>query len=141
MITAGTLFSIIFGSIGIGLATLAVIGFLRARRSSDYWSSGWSITSGFSALCAAFCLIPAIIGLVPFKADYLRFQEVRGTVAQVESMRLEENFVLTFEGNPQPYKITDTRAALVKPGDELSLLCVKQWEWASTNHGYACKWN
>lgn len=44
---------------------------------------------------------------------------------------------IKFRGSAQQYGVLDTRAAGIKPGDRLSIACVKRWQWSGT-HGYDC---
>lgn len=137
MITGAALAGIIVGAIALACAVAAAIcvNFKRRRPSSDA-EFGIGVFSVFAALLG----IWSACMFIPYQGDYLKYQTVTGTVERIEAMRIEQNFAITFEGNPQPYKITDTRAALVEPGDELILECVKEFEWGSTNHGFNCKW-
>lgn len=72
-------------------------------------------------------------------------EPVTGQVDRIEKRlvsggdSMEEKYVVLFEGNRQEYRVDDTRAALVKSGDELTVACKRQWQWAST-HGYECRW-
>lgn len=52
---------------------------------------------------------------------------------------MSTRYVVVIEG--QPYGVDDTRAALLKVGDSVSLLCTKEFVWGSNNNGYACNWN
>lgn len=79
----------------------------------------------------------------PYTPDYHRYKPVSGTVAEISSRILgngdsvDQKFVVVFQGNPQEYGCLDTRCALVKIGDRLSLKCLKKWEYAGTP-GYDC---
>ena len=122
----------------LACVVVAVLGFT----SNDYDGPklGWG-----STLCALAVVIGASLALWPFKHDYHFWVEKEGTVTAI-SKRLvpagdkgmQEKIVVTLGG--QPYGITDTRAALVKRGDWLSLGCKKAYEWGSPNHGWDCRW-
>jgi hypothetical protein len=83
-------------------------------------------------------------GMYPWKTEYHQWTPVSGVVDTVDSRLLpagetsvEQKFVVSFRGNPQQYGVLDTRAAGVKPGDRLTITCVRRWQWSGT-HGYDC---
>lgn len=83
-------------------------------------------------------------GMYPWKAEYHQWRPVTGRVTTVDSRMvpagehgMEQKFVVMFDGNPQQYGVIDTRAAGVKPGDQLTITCVRRWQWAG-EHGYDC---
>lgn len=45
---------------------------------------------------------------------------------------------MTFKGDDQQYGCIDTRCAGIEVGDDLSLSCIRKWEWAATG-GYDCR--
>lgn len=93
-------------------------------------------------------LITAVIALSafwPLRYEY-HFWQPKNGVVQAVSQRLvptdngmEQKFVVVIDG--QPYGITDTRAALLKPGDPVSLSCKRAYQWGSADHGWDCRWN
>lgn len=130
-----------------GFVALTVFAFLRWRATDHtyddegpLWLTG-GITTG---VCAA--LTGALLwwGMYPWKAEYHQWRAVTGTVASVDSRLtstsqggMEDKYVVTFEGNDQEYGVLDTRAAAVKPGDTLTITCVRRWQW-SGSHGFDC---
>ena len=138
----------------IGLVTLAVclllclgglvIGFAArsGRDPAGWWWIGGSVISALVVLglwwwAMAFTL----------SGDYHAWNVKEGKVERVakrlvaKDKGMAERYVVTFNG--QPYGIDDTRAALVRAGDEVSLRCKKDFEWGVPReaHGWACRWN
>lgn len=151
MLTPGTIAGIVFlplGVIALIVAALLVWRGFRDRKDGGYYADGfgWFLSAGLVALFA----IPAIaapligFGIVGYSADYLTMKPVRGTVEQVASRQIasgkamETRYVAVIDG--QPYGIDDTRAALIKPGDTISLMCTREFVYGSQNNGYACNW-
>jgi hypothetical protein len=102
------------------------------------------------AIASAAGVVVAAVGLwwgmYPWKAEYHEWRPVSGVVETIDSRlvasgngdgSMEDKFVVTFKGNPQEYGVLDTRAAAVKPGDTLTITCVRRWQW-SGSHGYDC---
>lgn len=81
----------------------------------------------------------------PFDMDYHARVPVTGVVSESHSRMvstgngMEEKFVIKFEDSGQEFGCLDTRCATIKPGDTLSLLCTKQYDWNSTD-GWDCGW-
>lgn len=83
-------------------------------------------------------------GMYPWAAEYHHWVPKSGTVETVDSRlisagqsSMEDKFVVKFQGSDQQYGVLDTRAAGLKPGDHLTITCVKRWQWSGT-HGYDC---
>jgi len=98
------------------------------------------------AVSALTTVVIAAISFFPYGAEYHQWRAVSGTVAAVDSRlvtqgssSLSERFVVTFEGSSQPFAIDDTRAATVRPGDDLTIACKREWVYASVD-GYGCRW-
>lgn len=136
MLTFGTIFAIVILS-ACALAVLvgAAIAFLE------------DTLLGFLTIVVA--LVIAFITqigfmVVGYNSDYLAYKPITGTVEQIASRQIadgkgmSQRFVFKISG--QEYGVDDTRAALVKEGDTVSLNCTKQFVWGSTNNGYACNW-
>lgn len=87
----------------------------------------------------------AVTGITawPWEAQYHQWRPVDGTVDQISSRMIadgeamSQRFVVVIDN--QQYAIDDTRASLLKVGDQVSLMCIKEWVWASTP-GDACNW-
>lgn len=83
-------------------------------------------------------------GMFPWKFEYHHWVPVSGVLETVDSRlvstgdnTMEDKFVVKFQGNDQQYAVLDTRAAGLKPGDRLTITCVRQYQWVGT-HGYDC---
>jgi len=144
MLTSGTITALILvplGLAGVGLAALLLVKSKGRMNDEDYW-----IGAGCIALFAIPMLVLPLIGLalVGFNGDYMAYKPVSGQVEQIASRQIasgkamETRYVFQIDG--KPYGVDDTRAALVKTGDSVSLNCVKEFVWGSTNNGYACNW-
>ena len=102
----------------------------------------------FSIFTAATALIIAIptffMTCFPLSSEYLQWRPVEGTVQAVDKRMvrdgdgMSERYVLQING--VPYGVDDTRAATLAEGDDVSLMCTREWQWAATP-GYACRWN
>lgn len=122
---------ILIVGIGIGIVLL---------REDD--GVGWGFILGTPVVVLAL----AIFSLWPFSKEYHYWTPVTGTVEQVDKRLvsdgegMSEKIVVRFKDNPQQYGIEDTRAALLKPGSEASLLCKKAHQWGPSVDGYDCRW-
>lgn len=131
-------------SISAGLAWLvaipAGIHWLRKGHSAS--------TSRRTFVSAA--IIALVIGSIgtavafPFSGQYHRYVPVSGKVTMISSRLLADNqggttqkFVFVIGG--QPYGCNDTRCALVKHGQVVTLMCERTWQWSGTP-GWDCNW-
>jgi hypothetical protein len=77
--------------------------------------------------------------------DYHKFKPKTGVVAEVgkrmvaKDKGMEEKIVIRFEGDPQEYGVSDTRAGLLKAGDTATVKCKRSYQFASES-GYDCRW-
>ena len=119
----------------------------RWHRTTERGGDGdWGMSLAF-AIGAAVFAIPALFGafyvLWPFDWDYLSWHRVDGKVDEVSSRLtpqdkgMAQRFVLVVDG--RPYAVDDTRAALVKAGDSVTLACKKEYQYAAES-GWACNW-
>lgn len=143
--------------------------FLADTPSVGLWL-GVPIAGIVVVICVAFCLgfytskpydwglgfvIAAVVGFVtlvltavlmwPWKHDYHFYVPVSGRVERVSNrfisngdQGVSQRFVVVLKG--QPYGIDDTRASLLKEGDAVKLHCKKEFDWGSSDNGWACKW-
>jgi hypothetical protein len=83
----------------------------------------------------------------PFKYDYHHWVTKQGAVTQVSSRiiskddEVSQRFVVVL-ADGGTYGVDDTRAALLKSGDQVRLKCKKEYEWgtAEASQGWGCKW-
>lgn len=148
--TSDTIFGWVVLAAALLVLVAAVICFwwnwIRRGDSDNY---GGSLIVGWILLVIGL-LIPigplVGFGMVGYSPDYLFYNHVEGTVTQIASRQISDGshgmstrYVVTLQDG-QPYAIDDARAALLKDGDHVSLMCTKEFQWGSTNNGYACNW-
>jgi hypothetical protein len=128
-----------FATILVILACLAWIIFWAVGEPYDKW---FGITTGTGVLLAT--IIIAGIAYYPYKHDYHYYVAKQGRVERINSRLIaadnsvSQRFVVVING--QPYGIDDTRASLLKEGDFVKLHCKKEFDWGSSDQGWACKW-
>lgn len=110
----------------------------------DDYDKGFVVVPGLLAGIVA--LAGTCIALWPWKHDYHYWVEKSGTVQAIGKRLvpagdsgMQEKYVITLNG--KPYGVTDTRAALLRVGDQANIVCKKAYEWGSTDHGWDCRWN
>lgn len=105
---------------------------------------------GFGLTFLAGVLVVVGIGgavfLWPFQKEYHYWTPTSGVVESVDKRLvadgegMSEKIVVRFEGDPQQYGITDTRAALLREGDTANLLCKRSHQFGPSVDGYDCRW-
>jgi len=137
----------LLGVVLTALLVMAVLGWWSAIRDGGTNKYGWTaqrMAATWSTVALAFLLPLALLAYYPYKAEYHQWRTVDGTVSEVGNRLLgtgsgmEQRYVLVIDG--QPYGVDDTRASLVKVGDEVHLRCIRDWQYASTP-GWVCRWN
>lgn len=128
----------------VGLQSLTTRGYYRERFPGLR-------TAGITFVVMVVVLITALVAYWPLKAEYHQYRSVSGVVAKISSRLIavgdsdhagtDQKFVVVLTSGPQQYGVNDTRAALVKPGDEIHLRCKRSYEYGSDNAGYDCKWS
>lgn len=83
-------------------------------------------------------------GMYPWKSEYHHWTPISGVVDTVDSRTvavdgggMEDKFVVKYRGSDLQFGVLDTRAAGLKPGDQLTITCVRIYQWSGT-HGYDC---
>lgn len=94
-------------------------------------------------------VLSAIVVLIiwfPFSSQYNRYVPKSGTVATTGSRFLsdgnggtDQKYVFTFTDG-RSFGVLDTRAANVKPGDKVTLLCERSFQWNAPDEGWDCNW-
>lgn len=81
----------------------------------------------------------------PVQQQYHEYVPTTITVTQIGSRFIadgnnatSQRFVF-LDSNGIPYAVDDTRASLVKTGDVVTLMCVREWQQNGVP-GYACNW-
>jgi hypothetical protein len=96
-----------------------------------------------AATCITITLIIFTCAWWPFDWTYHTWTTVDGQVASVDKRILgqdkgmSEVFLITYRDNPQQYRCDDTRCAGIHPGDQLTLSCKPEWQYAATD-GWSC---
>ena len=140
--------------VGAGALALLAVALLAGAALLWRWhgttmrggDGDWGMSLAFT-IGMVVCAIPALFGafyvLWPFDWDYLSWHRVDGKVEQVASRQvsdgkaMSQRFVLVIDG--RPYGVDDTRAALVKAGESVTLACKKEYQYAAES-GWACNW-
>lgn len=115
-------------------------GHTRFNVNPDRLSTARAVWWGSLATIVATVLL--FVGLMwPLDPTYHRWNAVEGTVQQNERrlMAQTDYFVITFVGNPQPYRCDDSRCALANVGQELRLLCKPEFDYAAVD-GWGCRY-
>jgi hypothetical protein len=108
----------------------------KGERGMDFliWLGVLAVEAGFLALV-----------LFPFQSAYMRYVPVTGKVQQVTSRFLSngnngstQKFAVMLT-NGEIYGCNDTRCSAVVPGDEITMLCEKTWQWGGPA-GEDCAW-
>jgi hypothetical protein len=80
-----------------------------------------------------------------FDMQYHSYRPVEGTVATVESRLLggdgsTEMYVVKFVDDATAYRCDDTRCALLHPGSQVRLRCIREWQYAGVS-GWRCNYD
>lgn len=135
----------IAGVIAIVLITLACVG----------WCVAWWLGSDYDRLHFVVAGVVALVvswavwlwAMWPLAYDYHHWIPVQGNIEKI-SKRLvsdgdkgmSQRYVVVI--HEQPYGVDDTRASLLKAGDNVSLACKREFEWGVPReaNGWACRW-
>lgn len=105
---------------------------------------GASLSLGGGVLIVLATAIIAGICYWPWDGSFHSVYRVHGTVTQVASRQISDGkgmstrYVFVIDG--QPYGVDDTRAALTRVGDTVTLKCTKEYVYQSVP-GWACNWD
>lgn len=138
--------------IWLPLATLMVAACLAGIPAVLRWGGRNEIDRGpsifaaaLSAVAAFLILIGTAFGMWPFKAEYHQWRETTGKVRAVSSRiipagerSMQQRFVVEYTDGRQR-ACDDTRCTLVRPGDELTLMCKRAYQWGASP-GWDCNW-
>lgn len=104
----------------------------------------WGLGFTISAVIGIATILGTGFAMWPWKHDYHYYVPVSGKVTQTNSRFIStdsgvsQRYVVVING--QPYGVDDTRASLLKEGDFVKLRCKKEFDWGSSDQGWACKW-
>lgn len=141
--------------IGLPIAGLIALALLVALvlATGAWWSGRDSVDGNDVPISAPLGVFAALLVTVlltgwfmwPWSTEYHRWHTTTGTVTAVSSRFLAsdtsgggstQRFVVELKGLGER-ACDDTRCALVKPGDHLTLSCKRAWQYAG-EHGYDC---
>ena len=132
----------VVGAIATVLGLVVCVGLLIYSRRTD--SAGLSLGAAGGGLVI---LLASAYFFFPYKAEYHYYAKTTGTVEEAKGRLLAggnnqaptENFAVRFRGSEQIYRCDDSRCALAKPGDKITLYCIKDWQWVGES-GYVCRY-
>lgn len=149
MLLDETKISLAFVLAMIALGVVALVGLIGAV-------VGWVATDDPEdreerrMIVGFFIALPVVWGLItagfcfPFAMDYHQWRKVEGKVAVAHTRILsgdngpDEQSVVSFTSG-LTVRCDDSRCVPLKPGDDLTLWCIKEWQWAS-DPGWACRY-
>ena len=80
----------------------------------------------------------------PYSAQYHRWEPKTGVVGSVSKRLIgdgdngmSQRFVVSYRESGRQYGCDDTRCALIRPGDRLTLMCKREWQYSGTD-GWSC---
>lgn len=137
----------IWGTVGfiivLIIALVVIFGSWLAYQEDD--DKFWIGSAVFGVLVGIFASVIYITSMWPFSWEYHEWRAVSGTVDQVSSRTMSDDngnmvqrFVVRY-GNGDERACDDTRCSLLKPGDQLSLTCKREWQWVG-EHGWSCNY-
>lgn len=135
----------------LGVAGLVVGGLLLLRHdrkmSDGNYDKGIPKLAGIVCLAVAGLLVVLALspaGFYPYRAEYHQWRDVSGTVVKIDKRligsgdKMEDKFVVRYEGSTLQFGCDDTRCAQVEEGDSLTLSCKRAWQYTGTD-GYDCR--
>jgi len=127
----------------LAILCLVAMGWCIYKRATSRYSSDWGIGVISFGIIALICGGLAIWGAFPWDTTYHKYYHVTGQVEQIGSRQVASEkamytrYVFTIKG--KPFGVDDTRASLVKPGDNVSLQCSRDYQYAGAP-GWVCEW-
>lgn len=116
--------------------------YLGVRTDNSYGDGSFLMWGGIATVVITVGI--AAYGFYPYSGEYHRWHETSGKVTEVSSRFLggdkstTQKFVVRF-ANGDERGCLDTRCALVKVGDRLTLTCKRQWQFAGQD-GWDCNY-
>lgn len=116
-----------------------------AGNDPDFNRPLWLTLAIILSVVTAIITIATLVTYYPFNSAYHYYKPTSGKVTAIAS-RLAGNgatqkYVLTLDGSPQQYGVSDTRAALLHVGDTVHLRCIRVYQYGSNDAGYDCLWS
>lgn len=129
--------------VGIPLLVLGALITLALLAAVIVGDIDIKIPAGIFLVCALLIMGIGVAAYYPFGSEWHSNYRVTGTVQETNKRliadgdSMSERYVLNIDG--KPFGVDDTRASLVKPGDKVTLICNKEWQYAA-EAGWACRW-
>jgi len=126
----------------ICLAICAALIYVGLRMEYDGAIPFWG-----GVIAAVATIVVTIFAFWPFKHDYHYWVPKEGRVEKISNRFIKDGdsgvsqrFVVVLNG--KPYGIDDTRASLLKVGDQVRLRCKKEHQFMQPYDadGWACRW-
>jgi hypothetical protein len=143
----GLTFAGVFTAASVAAIALGV----RLRRATDdeygdrRFFGAVAIVAGSVVLAVTLSL--SVAGFWPYDMEYHRYRHVAGVVDQTEARMLADGgggttqqYAVRLREDASIYRCDDSRCSLLKPGDRLSLWCIREWVYASTP-GWGCQFD
>lgn len=125
-------------AIVLGILLCVAMIALAARLAGDR-GDFWLLASLPMLVAVALVAIP-LGGYWPYRGDYHRLQPVTGVVTSVDTRFLAASqYVIVTYQEGTTVRCDDSRCATVRVGDNLRLLCTKEWQYGAVN-GWGCRW-
>lgn len=89
-------------------------------------------------------LLSGVFAFWPYSPSFHRFYHVQGTVTEVGKRQvsdgdaMSERYVFVIGG--QKFGVDDTRASLTKVGNQVDLMCKREYQYNSRS-GWLCRWD
>ena len=128
--------------VSLVVTVAAAMSWRSARTRGSFTDAPVLLAGGVVALLVLG--IGTAVGFYPYKAEYHQFVTKVGTVESIKSRLLgssdsfQQKFVVRYTDG-RLFGCEDTRCAVVKPGNTLTLACKRTWQYAGED-GYDCKY-
>jgi heme/copper-type cytochrome/quinol oxidase subunit 2 len=130
---------------GIVVTVLGVRWWRRERADRSYSETEFAAVTTIAGIVAVVVTLGISAWVFfPYSMEYHQFRHVEGNVQDVQSRFLgdgkstSQNYAVRLTEDGQTYRCDDSRCSLLKPGDHISLWCIREWQYASTS-GYRCR--
>jgi hypothetical protein len=141
----GFIIGIIVASVILLASVAGLFLAIRWRRHADSYDDTGAATASIvtCAIAIVATVVISAIAFYPYDMQYHQWRPVSGTV-QVVDVRIQSDGAASSQNyavrltDGQTYRCDDTRCSLLKPGDTVSLKCIREWQYASTS-GWGCR--
>lgn len=134
----------VFVLVGVGAI---VLGRRHANRADAYDPFDGHMVFWGGVACLVLTVVITAVALFPYDMQYHSYRHVEGSVDAVQARMIGDGdggttqmFAVRFSGDGTAYRCDDSRCSLLKPGNHLSLWCIREWQYASTS-GWVCRFH